>query len=255
LPVDSLTGNAEGLVSANSLQHIVTQPGSLAAAASAAVPAGVQLRTPLPADSMGAIAHMSPVVPSPFSEGAPDHENRHSAVDAMQRLPTAPQLPPPEPAGEASVAAPELDARRGIASASILPAVQHPKGLEDGTMWPDPLYVPDNGSPPASEPALAPADPSSMQLPAPFALHSLPPAALLPDPDVKRNGDSGRLTPSPKKARLMWPLAGAASPGRMSPAATPDRHAYTEPEGDWLSEPESSVESTSSRLAKRPRQV
>ena len=257
LPVDSFDGGAEAFHSSSSLQHIVTQPGSLAAADVAVVPLGVQLQTPLPADSTGAIAHMSPVIPSPFSEAEPPFWEQNTAAHAMQRLPTAPQLPPPDLAGVANIAAPELDARTGILPAGIQPASQHLPALDGRTMmWPDPLYVPDEGFALALQPAALPASLSPMQLPAPFAAHSLSPAALLRDPDVRQNGDIGRLTPSPKKARVMWPAAGALpSPGRPGTAAAPDRHAYADTDGDWLSEPESSADSASSRLPKRQRQV
>ena len=250
LPVESRQGDAESPHSAGSLQHIVTQPGSLAAAVAVGASARVPMQTPVTLDSMGAIAHMSPVIPTPFSQGDPSVDQHGCLSDTMQRLPTAAVLPPAHSAGLLASPAAEANMRSNhyFDESDGLAAMRDPRPA-----IPDAL---EDDLPAASATIAAAAGAASrMPLADPFTVRPLPPSALLPDPDTKRNGSSVRSTPSPKKQRLMWASDGAASPGRPNTVAASERHAYADTDGDWLSEPESSADSASSRLAKRPHQV
>jgi len=249
LPLESLYGDAESLHSAGSLQHIVTQPGSLAAAAAAAgVPPGAQMQPPVPLNSMGAILHMSPVIPTPFSQASPPLEEGAGLADTMQRLPTAAVLP-------------------SVHSAELYTVPPHPAGVRSNHFYEEPERFSDMHEPSAwpgisdaasdglSAATAATGAPSPVQLPDPSMLWPQPPAALLPDPDTKPNGSSVRSTPSPKKHHIMWAPDGPSWASRPEATVAADRHAYADTDGDWLSEPESSADSASSRLAKRPRQV
>ena len=252
LPLESLCGDADSLHSAGSLQHIVTQPGSLAAAAAVGMPAGAQAQPPVSLDSTGAIVHMSPIIPTPFSQATPLLEEGAGLTDTMQRLPTAAVLPSAHSAGLYTVPAHQTDARSNhhVAAPDSFSAMHEP------TMWPGISDAPTDGHPAVSEATVAIGAPSPVQLPDPSIQWPLPPAALLPDPDVRRDGSGVRSTPSPKKHRLMWaPDAPGWASRADATAAAAERHAYADTDGDWLSEPESSADSASSRLAKRPRQV
>ncbi len=249
LPLESLCGDAESLHSAGSLQHIVTQPGSLAAAAAAAgVPPGAQLQPQMPVNSMGAILHMSPVIPTPFSQASPPLEEGAGLTDTMQRLPTAAVLPSVHSAGLYTVPPHPTDMR----SNQIYAEAERFSATPEPSAWPG---ISDAQSDGLSAATAATGAPSPVQLPDPSMLWPQPPAALLSDPDVKPNGSGVRLTPSPKKHHIMWAQDGPSWASRPDATVAADRHAYADADGDWLSEPESSADSASSRLTKRPRQV